>query len=79
MNTILRTEYFDEWLGNIKDETAKDRINARIKRTKGGNFGDCGSVGEGVSEMRIHFGPGYRLSYCQHGKQIYTVSHGCCK
>ena len=61
MNTILRTEIFDKWLKKLKDTRAKARILDRVRSAERGNFGDCESVGQGVSEMRIHFGPGYRL------------------
>ena len=60
MNTLLRSEYFSTWLENLKDAKAKARILARLDGAMEGNFGDCEAVGEGVSEMRIHVGPGYR-------------------
>jgi putative addiction module killer protein len=60
MNTILRTDIFDAWLSKLKDPRAKARIIKRIRSAERGNLGDCEPVGAGVSEMRIHFGPGYR-------------------
>jgi len=63
MNTILRTDEFDSWLSKLKDFRGKARIIERIKSAERGNFGDCSPVGEGVSEMRIHFGKGYRVYY----------------
>ena len=61
MNTIIRTDVFDLWLSTLKDVRAKARIIKRIRSAERGNFGDCMPVGAGVSEMRIHSGPGYRV------------------
>ncbi|MGD9563200.1 MAG: type II toxin-antitoxin system RelE/ParE family toxin [Pyrinomonadaceae bacterium] len=55
---------------------AKARVLARVRSAEAGNFGDCEPVGEGISEMRIHFGPGYRLYYCRRGKLIYLLLCG---
>lgn len=63
MNTIHTTEIFNDWFADIKDRSAKARIQMRIDREEEGNFGDHKSVGGGVSEMRINFGPGYRVYY----------------
>jgi putative addiction module killer protein len=63
MFSFLRHTVFDEWLRKLADVKAKARILARIKSAEHGNFGDCETVGEGVSEMRIHFGPGYRVYF----------------
>jgi putative addiction module killer protein len=52
---------FTEWLESLNDKQAQARIAARIDRLVGGNFGDCKPVGEGVSELRIDYGPGYRV------------------
>lgn len=67
MYTIQTTEVFDEWLGALRDKQARARIHARIRRAELGNFGDCEPVGEGVSEMRIHVGAGYRVYFKQYG------------
>ena len=56
MNTFVRSSDFDAWLSNLADQKAKARILARLRSATFGNFGDCESVGEGVSEMRIHVG-----------------------
>lgn len=76
MNIIQTTETFDDWFGNLKDRTAKARIQARIDRAEDGNFGDCSPVGEGVSEMRIHMGPGYRIYFKQVGMEIFVLLAG---
>jgi putative addiction module killer protein len=70
MKAVFTTEVFDEWLEALRDKQAARRIQARIDRAEEGNFGDCKSVGEGVSEMRIHFGPGYRVYFVQRGLEI---------
>lgn len=76
MNIIQTTEAFDDWFDNLKDRTAKARIQARIDRAEDGNFGDCSPVGEGVSEMRIHTGPGYRIYFKQAGMEIFVLLAG---
>lgn len=76
MNSFLRTSEFDEWLKALRDSTAKARILARIRSAEAGNFGDCEPVGDGISEMRIHVGPGYRLYYCRRGKVVYLLLCG---
>ncbi|MFN0278144.1 MAG: type II toxin-antitoxin system RelE/ParE family toxin [Pyrinomonadaceae bacterium] len=76
MNTFLRTEEFDEWLTKLRDQIAKARIITRIRSAEEGNFGDCEPVGEGISEMRIHVGPGYRLYYSRRGKVVYLLLCG---
>jgi putative addiction module killer protein len=63
MKNILTTEQFDNWFTTLKDRNAVKRIHARIDRAEQGNFGDSVPVGEGVAEMRIHHGPGYRVYY----------------
>ena len=61
MFTLIRHAALNEWLRELPDLKGKARILARIKSAEQGNFGDCEPVGDGVSEMRIHFGPGYRV------------------
>jgi putative addiction module killer protein len=63
MNTFIRSSDFDAWLSGLSDQKAKARILARLRSATFGNFGDCEPVGEGVSEMRIHVGAGYRVYY----------------
>lgn len=76
MNTIQTTEVFDTWFDSLKDRQAKVRIQARIDRAEDGNFGDCKPVGEGVSEMRIHHGAGYRVYFRQVGFELVILLAG---
>lgn len=76
MNTIYTTHVFDTWFGNLKDKQAHRRIQARIDRAEDSNFGDCEPVGEGVSEMRIHCGPGYRIYFTKRGIEIVVLLAG---
>jgi len=68
---IRKTDVFARWLNNLEDIRARARIMVRIERLTAGNPGDVKPVGEGVSELRIDHGPGYRVYYKQCG--IYTV------
>jgi putative addiction module killer protein len=76
MNTIQTTEVFDAWFASLKDRQAMRRVQVRIDRAEDGNFGDCAPVGEGVSEMRIHYGPGYRVYFVQRGMEIVILLAG---
>ncbi|PPD43118.1 MAG: addiction module protein [Methylocystis sp.] len=76
MLTVLRSSDFDEWLVALVDMKAKARILARITSASMGNFGDCEPVGEGVSEMRIHTGPGYRVYFTRREKTVYLLLTG---
>ncbi|MFN0141581.1 MAG: type II toxin-antitoxin system RelE/ParE family toxin [Pyrinomonadaceae bacterium] len=76
MNTFLRTPEFNDWLSKLRDPIAKARIIARIRSAEAGNFGDCEPVGDGISEMRIHVGPGYRAYYCRRGRVVYLLLCG---
>lgn len=67
MKTIRRTEVFGKWLDGLKDIRARARILVRIQRLESGNPGDVKPVGSGVSEMRIDYGSGYRVYFCQRG------------
>jgi putative addiction module killer protein len=75
-NTFDRSSDFDAWLSNLADQKAKARILARLRSATFGNFGDCEPVGEGVSEMRIHIGGGYRVYYARTGPTIYVLLAG---
>jgi putative addiction module killer protein len=76
MNEFLRTEEFDSWLARLKDKRGRARIVHRIRSAELGNFGDCMSVGDGVSEMRIHVGPGYRAYFTRRGEAVYLLLLG---
>ncbi len=76
MNSFLRTGEFDSWLTSLKDNIGKARIVHRLRAAELGNFGDCEPVGEGISEMRIHFGPGYRVYFTRRGNVIYWLLLG---
>lgn len=73
MNSILLTEQATQWIHGLADLAGKARVLARLEQAKAGNFGDCEPVGDGISEMRIHHGPGYRLYYKKAGKIVYIV------
>lgn len=76
MLIIEQTDEFAAWLGSLRDIKARARISARLRIAQTGNLGDCGPVGEGVSEMRIHFGPGYRLYFTRVGDVVYLLLTG---
>jgi putative addiction module killer protein len=76
LNTLLRSSDFDAWLSSLADQKAKARILARLLSATLGNFGDCEPVGEGVSEMRIHVGVGYRVYYTRTGSTVYVLLAG---
>jgi putative addiction module killer protein len=63
MKTIRRTGEFDKWLNKLRDPEAKARILVRIRRLAEGNPGDVKPAGEGISEIRIDYGPGYRIYF----------------
>lgn len=67
---------FEDWFTSLKDSPTRLRIAARIARIQGGNLGDCKNVGEGVSELRMDFGPGYRLYFAQVGPAIVVLLAG---
>lgn len=76
MIEVRQTEEFDAWLVQLRDLQAKARINARIRRLSLGNPGDIKPVGNGVSELRIDYGPGYRVYIAQRGKQVVILLCG---
>jgi putative addiction module killer protein len=76
MFEILTTDAFDRWLSDLADERAKTKIASRVARLGFGNAGDVKPVGLGVSEMRVHHGPGYRVYYKQTEKTIIVILCG---
>jgi putative addiction module killer protein len=70
------TEPFTEWLRGIRDGTTRHRIRQRIARVRLGNFGDARPVGEGVQELRIHTGPGYRVYFGREGEAVVILLCG---
>jgi putative addiction module killer protein len=76
MNVLVQSSVFAQWLKGLKDSVARARILSRMKQAASGNFGDCKPVGGGVSEMRIHSGPGYRVYFVQHGAVVYVLLCG---
>lgn len=76
LNTLLGSSDFDAWLSHLADEKAKARILTRLRSATFGNFGDCEPVGEGVSEMRVHVGAGYRVYYMRTGSTVYLLLAG---
>ena len=77
MFELLQTDEFTEWLKRLKDVNARARINVRLRRISlTGNLGDTKSVGNGVYEIRIDYGPGYRVYYSQRGKKILLLLIG---
>lgn len=76
MNVLLTSEKFDKWLSHLKDKLAVAMITRRLDRARLGNFGDCKFVGQGVYEMRIDTGKGYRIYYARQGKITYFLISG---
>lgn len=77
MHEIVQSASFSSWLAKLKDRAAVMRINARIRRVaETGNFGDAKPLRDGVSEIRIDYGPGYRLYYLQHGPIVVVLLAG---
>lgn len=76
MVEIFRSETFDVWLRDLRDIRARARIEARILRLSRGNPGDVKPVGSGVSEMRIDYGPGYRVYFTRRGRFVVLLLCG---
>jgi len=73
---ILQTSIFQEWLRKLRNRQARTIIVQRIVRLQDGLLGDAHSIGDGVSELRIHFGPGYRVYYTIRGSQLMLLLCG---
>lgn len=76
MVEIRKTELFAKWIDSLRDVQAKSRILVRIERLASGNAGDVKPVGEGISELRIDFGPGYRVYYLKRGNELIILLAG---
>jgi len=76
MLKIQHTHTFVRWLAKLKDKRGRDAIVSRIDRLRIGNTGDTRSVGAGISELRIHYGPGYRVYFRQQGQTIIILLCG---
>jgi putative addiction module killer protein len=76
MIEVRQTEVFARWIARLDDDRARARIEARIFRLALGNPGDAKSVGAGVSELRIDYGPGYRVYFADQGKTIVILLCG---
>jgi putative addiction module killer protein len=76
MVDLRTTPEFDAWLKALRDSRARAKITARVARLQNGNAGDVKPVGDGVSEMRIHTGPGYRVYFVQFGATLIVLLCG---
>ena len=76
MLTVRLTTPFQEWLDELDDHRAQLRIVARLRQAEAGNLGDWKSVGGEISEMRVNFGPGYRLYFTRRGKILIVMLAG---
>ena len=76
MLEIRQTEQYEQWFNGLRDRQAKARIDVRIRRLSLGNPGDARSVGQGVSELRIDYGPGYRVYFTRHGEWVVILLAG---
>jgi putative addiction module killer protein len=74
--SLIRSSAFDAWLRQLRDDEAKIKIFTRLRNAERGHFGDVSPVGEGISEMRIHSGPGYRIYYTRSGSTVYLLLTG---
>ena len=74
--TVKRLEEFSDWLKGLKDGLTRQRLNKRLRKVQLGNLGDVEPVGEGVYEMREHFGPGWRMYYVQRGGVLIVILGG---
>ncbi len=73
---VLETKYFSDWLKALKDSRARAIITKRIRRLEYGHFGDMKALGGGVSELRQHYGPGYRIYFARRGEDIILLLAG---
>lgn len=76
MIEIRQTETYSDWFASLRDRKAKARIDVRIRRLSMGNPGDVKPVGQGVSELRIDYGPGYRVYFIKRGETLVILLAG---
>ncbi|AYF46591.1 type II toxin-antitoxin system RelE/ParE family toxin [Pseudomonas fluorescens] len=76
MIQFKKSKYFLEWLDSLRSKPARARVLARLDNAQWGNFGDCEALGNGVLEMRIHYGPGYRVYFTRRGEVVYLLLIG---
>ena len=76
MNVFQKSDEFDAWLIGLRDHVGKAQIALRLDRAAKGNFGDCEPVGEGVSELRIHLGAGWRVYFVQRVSEVIVLLAG---
>jgi len=76
MLEIRKTESYSHWIDNLRDLQARARVQVRIERLAAGNSGDVRAVGEGVSELRIDYGPGYRVYFTKRGREVVILLAG---
>jgi len=76
MIEIRQTDIYSDWFDSLRDRQARTRIDIRIRRLSMGNYGDVKPVGEGVSELRIDYGPGYRVYFVQRGQALIILLAG---
>ena len=76
MYSVRRLPQFDDWLKGLRDSQTRARLAARLRRAQQGNLGDVGPAGDGVSEMRVHFGPGWRMYFVQRGQCLIVMLGG---
>lgn len=76
MIEVRKTDLFSQWIDALRDLSARARVQARIERLAAGNPGDVEPVGEGVSELRINYGPGYRVYFKKRGQELIILLAG---
>jgi putative addiction module killer protein len=76
MYTVKTLPEFDNWLNGLKDRMTKQRLSVRLRKATLGNLGDVKPVGDGVYEMREHFGPGWRMYYAKRGETLIMMLGG---
>lgn len=73
MNALVKSSVFLQWLQSLRNDIAQAHVLRRLAKAELGHFGDCEPVGEGVSEMRIHHGPGSRVYFTRRGQTVYVL------